>query len=321
MKGYEGATDPVVRAGTNGLFYFAGVAFTRGPSQPSAIFVARYMDLNNVEAGDPFGYAGTNRVDWDTGARFLDKVALATDIPRSGATCTITSKQVHPEAGDGDDAPGDHSRRQRLRRLCRVHRFRSDRAVGDHALAVDRLRRVLEHADRAEHGVAPGAEPADCCQPDRRRRLRLVAAIRVPDAGRRRDGREIDQRRLHLQQTAARVRRQSLRSAAPQGRRSAAMVFRPWRSMRPGASISHGPIAATRRYAATLPPATRALSSRRRPPAPHGRCRARSSPPAIGHQLMPAMAFHGGKLRILYYDLREDVSRVVRAAISTSCRF
>ena len=87
----------MVRAGTNGLFYFAGVAFTRGPSQPSAIFVARYMDLNNVEAGDPFGYAGTNRVDWDTGARFLDKVALATDIPRSGATCTITSKQVHPE--------------------------------------------------------------------------------------------------------------------------------------------------------------------------------------------------------------------------------
>ena len=30
----------------------------------------------------------------------------------------------------------------------------------------------------------------------------------------------------------------------------------------------------------------------------------------IGHQLMPAMAFHGGKLRILYYDLREDVSQV-----------
>ena len=48
MKAHEGATDPVVRAGTNGLFYFAGVAFDRGPSQPSAIFVARYMDLNNA---------------------------------------------------------------------------------------------------------------------------------------------------------------------------------------------------------------------------------------------------------------------------------
>ena len=31
-------------------------------------------------------------------------------------------------------------------------------------------------------------------------------------------------------------------------------------------------------------------------------------PAGIGHQLMPAMSFHGGKLRILYYDLREDVS-------------
>ena len=28
----------------------------------------------------------------------------------------------------------------------------------------------------------------------------------------------------------------------------------------------------------------------------------------IGHQLMPQLTFHGGKLRLLYYDLREDVS-------------
>ena len=32
LKAYEGATDPVVRAGTNGLFYFAGVAFTAVPA-------------------------------------------------------------------------------------------------------------------------------------------------------------------------------------------------------------------------------------------------------------------------------------------------
>ena len=28
----------------------------------------------------------------------------------------------------------------------------------------------------------------------------------------------------------------------------------------------------------------------------------------VGHQLMPQLTFHGGKLRLLYYDLREDVS-------------
>ena len=72
---------PILRAGTNGLFYYAGVAFDRGGNRPSAIFVARYMDLNNREAGDPFGYVDTRLVDSDAGTRFLDKVALATDIP------------------------------------------------------------------------------------------------------------------------------------------------------------------------------------------------------------------------------------------------
>ncbi len=65
IKGREGATDPVLRSGTNGLFYYAGVAFDRGGNKPSAIFVARYMDLNNREAGDPFGYVDTRLVDSD----------------------------------------------------------------------------------------------------------------------------------------------------------------------------------------------------------------------------------------------------------------
>src|SRR5688500_7972671 len=48
---HHAATDAVVRAGTNGMFYYAGLAFDRGDGAPSKIFVARYMDLNNVEAG------------------------------------------------------------------------------------------------------------------------------------------------------------------------------------------------------------------------------------------------------------------------------
>src|SRR5262245_60410253 len=100
IKGREGATDPVVRAGTNGLFYFAGVGFDRGGNQPSAIFVARYMDLNNREAGDPFGYVDTRLVASSTGTPFLDKVALAVDIPRGAATCTITSYQSGDEPRD-----------------------------------------------------------------------------------------------------------------------------------------------------------------------------------------------------------------------------
>ncbi len=52
-----------MRAGTNGMFYYAGLAFDRGDNAPSAIFVARFMDLNNLEAGDPIGYLDTRIVD------------------------------------------------------------------------------------------------------------------------------------------------------------------------------------------------------------------------------------------------------------------
>src|SRR5688572_15912371 len=48
IKGREAATDPVMKSGTNGMFYYAGVAFDRGENKPSAIFMARYMDLNNL---------------------------------------------------------------------------------------------------------------------------------------------------------------------------------------------------------------------------------------------------------------------------------
>src|SRR5215475_8531291 len=34
IKGYQAAADPVVRAGTNGVFYLAGLAFNRGDGAP-----------------------------------------------------------------------------------------------------------------------------------------------------------------------------------------------------------------------------------------------------------------------------------------------
>ena len=89
LWGYDAATDPFMRAGTNGMFYFAGLAFDRGDNAPSAIFVARYKDMNNLEAGDPIVHLDTRIVDSDPGTRFLDKTALATDIPRSAATCSF----------------------------------------------------------------------------------------------------------------------------------------------------------------------------------------------------------------------------------------
>jgi hypothetical protein len=100
---YQAASDPVVRAGTNGMFYYAGLAFNRatGPttaSSVSTIFVARYNDLNNNENVDPITYIDTHLVAGGNSSEFLDKPALAVDIPRSGAsTCSFVASE--PGAG------------------------------------------------------------------------------------------------------------------------------------------------------------------------------------------------------------------------------
>jgi uncharacterized protein YjbI with pentapeptide repeats len=92
LKGYQAAADSTVRAGTNGLFYYSGVAFNRGQGGTSAMFVARFIDNNNLEGGDPIQYLSAAVVAQGTAANFVDKPWLATDIPRPGAlTCSITT--------------------------------------------------------------------------------------------------------------------------------------------------------------------------------------------------------------------------------------
>src|SRR5947207_565208 len=72
MKGLTAASDPVVRAGTNGMFYYGGIAFNRG-SNGGGLFLSRFIDLNNKENGDatrypdlptdPMRYIGTVKID------------------------------------------------------------------------------------------------------------------------------------------------------------------------------------------------------------------------------------------------------------------
>lgn len=98
MKGYQAGADPVVRPGSNGLFYYAGLVFDRtGTFKKSRIFVARFIDNNNKEAGDPIHFLGAQSVASDSGetGNFLDKPWLAVDVPRSGAkTCQIQTPGV-----------------------------------------------------------------------------------------------------------------------------------------------------------------------------------------------------------------------------------
>jgi len=98
LHGFTTASDPVVRAGTNGLFYYAGIAFNRGTSN-GVVFVARFMDLNNKENGNvaedsfPIRYMNTVIVAHGSNTQFLDKPWIAVDIPRSGQSCNLSIPQ------------------------------------------------------------------------------------------------------------------------------------------------------------------------------------------------------------------------------------
>src|SRR4029079_10741089 len=95
--------DPVVRAGTNGLIYYAGLAFNRGTNGASGVFVSRFIDDNNRERRDPFSFLGTSIVSSDNGVtgRFLDKPWIAVDIPRDSRTCPVTTTIIQPPARPG----------------------------------------------------------------------------------------------------------------------------------------------------------------------------------------------------------------------------
>src|SRR5579864_4276913 len=108
MKGFGAASDPVVRAGTNGMFYYSSIALNRN-TNIGGLFLSTFIDLNNKENGDaaqsnypdpttdPIRYLNTVEIDSGNAGQFIDKPWIATDIPRGGAV--LCSMQV----------PVDHS--------------------------------------------------------------------------------------------------------------------------------------------------------------------------------------------------------------------
>ncbi len=104
IHGYQAGADPWIRSGTNGLFYYSGIAFNRGSGALGSVFVATFIDNNNKENGDPAATSGsvTNLAPTDpiryiktatiakgNAINFLDKPSLVVDVPRNGATCTV----------------------------------------------------------------------------------------------------------------------------------------------------------------------------------------------------------------------------------------
>ena len=114
LRGFQAGADPAVRAGTNGLFYYSGIAFNRGPNALGSVFVARFIDNDNRENGDAtrtqgaitnvtpadsIRYLGETIVSSGSATQFLDKPWLAVDVPRGAATCTINFTNPDGSAG------------------------------------------------------------------------------------------------------------------------------------------------------------------------------------------------------------------------------
>ena len=87
LFGLSAASDPTVRAGANGLFYYSGIAFDRVLHGRSVIFIARFIDNNVVQVGetDPIKYLGATIIDEGTSGQFADKPWIAVDAPRNGS--------------------------------------------------------------------------------------------------------------------------------------------------------------------------------------------------------------------------------------------
>jgi hypothetical protein len=118
LYGFQAASDPTVRSGPSGLFYYSGIAFNRTPANNAlgAVFVARFIDNNNRENGDPTAktsltnlaptdsirYLGATIINSGTAGQFLDKPWLAVDIPRNTNTCTISVN--NPDGTPGTQA-------------------------------------------------------------------------------------------------------------------------------------------------------------------------------------------------------------------------
>ncbi|UCG70247.1 MAG: pentapeptide repeat-containing protein, partial [Thermoplasmata archaeon] len=98
LYGFQAAADPTVRSGPNGLFYYSGIAFDRIEHGRSAVFVARYIDNNNIEdpdpLNDPIEYIDTKIIDEGTSGQFADKPWIAVDIPRNGGTVEVDGQYI-----------------------------------------------------------------------------------------------------------------------------------------------------------------------------------------------------------------------------------
>ena len=100
LKAYEAACDPTVRAGASGLFFTSGIGFDRTKNGGSAIFVARYIDYNMQAVGemDSIEYIDTTTIDEGTSGQFADKPWIAVTAPTDENDKVLINATKHPQS-------------------------------------------------------------------------------------------------------------------------------------------------------------------------------------------------------------------------------
>ena len=314
LKGLQAGADAVVRPGSHGLFYYGGLAFNRGENQPSRIFVARYQDRNNTENGDPFVYQGTSIVAANKSGEFLDKPSFAVDVPRSGSgTCDVdgvptpagavyaawsvflSKDHPHGRKDKDDDDEGDESKGSVSQIRSRIVFSRSVDCGRSWSAA-----KILSDS-RTNQGSAIAIDPRNghiyvaWRQFETWHWIHAIFVRKSTDGGRT-FGPKIpiwgffpfDQ---GTSNTSFRTNSYPTIAVDHTGR-----VYVAW---------------AARAYAADHDPINgdaRIVMSTSREGLFWTFPRAVDNFPGRGHQMMPALTYAGGKLQLVYYDLREDVS-------------
>ena len=342
LKAYPAAADPVVRAGTSGLLYYAGLAFSRGTNAKSAVFVTRFIDNNNREKGDPIAYLGTRLVSADAGTtgRFLDKPWIAVDVPRLGATtCRITTPAARPGAppivqnvlagtvyvafsaftGDGPTLKSDimfaYSANCGQTWSAPIRLSAADGSLNQGAtIAIDPLTGTVSVAWR--RFTRPGSTQTDAIMVAQsltfgRRFLAALAAHRLPRLPdlshviekilEHRRTRSVEVAELEEFDQSTSAASLSFRTNAyptmvydDRGRLYIAWSERGYSMLRPDLVDGDSRIVMTNAFGGLLWSPPMVVSEDNTP----------------GHQIMPSLAFAGGKLMLVYYDLRDDVTQL-----------
>jgi hypothetical protein len=327
LKGFDAAADPTVRAGTNGLFYYSGVAFNRAVQGASVAFVARYIDNNNQENGDPIAYVGTSVVAKSSGSVFLDKPWIAVDIPRDDARlCHISSRQPDGSkqvqsfragnvyvaysvlSGSGTTQRGQinfsHSRDCGVTWSKPVQISRSSDRINQGAvIAISPEDGTVYVAWRRFASPAPPDDPDDQAQSD------AIVVTRSPDEGGSFGTARIAREMLPGQPPPVNGAKTVVQGVPfDQGTSNVSFRFNAYPTLAlDGEGMVYlawsergiGPGGDARIMLATAGEGKDLDFSALSPV---------ENPPTRGHQLMPSLTFAGGKLVLVYYDLREDSS-------------